>query len=63
MVAMVGSGAALRRVHRLRRWQAKVSTATALGIPSEDQGLGEGDGGVAVKLGYVHGSTATRAQW
>ena len=37
-------------------------TAEVLGLPSEDLGLGEGDGGVAVKLGRVHGTAATKAR-
>ena len=61
MVAMAGSGAALRWACCLWQWQAKASTALALGLPSEDLGLGEGDGGAMVKLGHVHGMAAARA--
>ena len=59
----MGDGAALRRAHRVRRRQAKSSTAVASGLPSEDLGLGEGDGGAMVKLGHVHGMAAVRARW
>ena len=59
---MMGGGAVLRWTHHLWRWQAMASTTAALGLPSEDLGLGEGDGGVAVKLGRVHGMAAARAR-
>ena len=29
----------------------------------EDLGLGEGDGGAAMKFGHVHGMAAARARW
>ena len=60
---MAGHGAVLWRAHRLRRWQAKMSIVVASGLPSEDLGLGEGDGGATVKIVRVHGSTTVRAQW
>ena len=62
-VAIAGGGATLRQARRLRRWQAKASTAMSSEIPSEDLGLGEGNGGAAVKLGRVHGITVARAWW
>ena len=62
MTAMAGGGAALQWAHRLRRRQDKTSTATASGLPSEDLGLCEGDGGAALKLDRVHGMATTRAR-
>ena len=62
MAAMVGGGPVLRRARRLRRRQAKARTTMASGLPSEDLGLGEGNGGAAMKLGHVHGMAAARAR-